>query len=108
MTQFQHGLFGCFDNCTVCIITYFCPCYTQGKISEKVGESCILHAILFLVPIANLICATIIRGKVRENRGIDGSVVSDCLAIWCCAPCALCQEANEVDALNMAMSMARE
>ena len=27
----QHGVFGCFDNCGICIVTYFLPCYTFGK-----------------------------------------------------------------------------
>ena len=27
----QHGIFGCFDNCGICIVTYFLPCYTFGK-----------------------------------------------------------------------------
>jgi len=110
MGEFQKGLFGCFSNCTVCVITYFVPCYTEGKIAEKVGESCIVHGLLVCVPIANIICGAMIREKVRQNKGIDGTFVKDCLTIWCCFGCALCQEAVEVDALdkNMAASMARE
>jgi len=110
MVQFQNGLFGCFSNCCVCIVTYFFPCYTQGKVAEKVGESCILHGLLFFVPIADIICGAMIREKVRQNKGIEGSFVMDCLTIFFCFPCALCQEGNEVDAFgrNMAMSMARE
>jgi Cys-rich protein (TIGR01571 family) len=110
MPEFQQGLFGCFSNCCVCVITYFAPCYTEGKIAEKVGESCLLHGCLIFVPVANIICGAMIREKVRQNKGIDGTFVKDCLTIWCCFACALCQEANEVDALgkNMAVSMARE
>jgi len=68
MGEFQHGLFGCFDNCGVCIITYFVPCYTQGRIAEKVGEDCLICGLLQLVPIANLIFGAQIRGKVRWSE----------------------------------------
>lgn len=32
VNQWKHGLCGCFDNCELCIITYFVPCYTAGKV----------------------------------------------------------------------------
>jgi Cys-rich protein (TIGR01571 family) len=105
--EFQHGLFGCFDNCSVCIITYLVPCYTAGKVAEKVGESFLLHCLLTFVPIADIICRTIVRGKVRQQRNIEGSQISDCCLHLFCAPCALCQEAQEIGALNSG-SMAQE
>ena len=43
--EWSHGLCGCFDNFTVCIITYFLPCYTSGKNAEAVGESCLLYGV---------------------------------------------------------------
>jgi len=103
MGEFQHGLFGCFGDCKVCIITYFVPCYTEGKIAESVGESCLLHCLVMFVPLLNLFCMCQIRGKVREQRNIEGSGVGDCLAVWCCAVCALCQEAQETNALGQGM-----
>jgi Cys-rich protein (TIGR01571 family) len=107
--DFQNGLFGCFGNCCVCICTWFCPCYVAGKIAEKVGESCILCALVMFCPIANIICRGTIRQKVREQKGIPGTFCKDILIVWCCAPCAICQEAREVNALDsMAQSMARE
>jgi len=62
--EFQHGLFGCFDNCGVCIISYFLPCYVHGRIAEKVGEDCLMCGITQIIPIANWIFRTQIRGKV--------------------------------------------
>lgn len=109
MTQFKHGLCGCFDNCCICIVTYFCPCYTAGKVAEAVSESCILHGILFFVPLANIICLTIIRGKVRDQNGIVGSAVGDCCAIFWCTACALCQEAQETNAIgNQSMAVEQD
>ena len=34
--DWNHGLCGCFSNCKVCILTFFCPCYVHGRIAEKV------------------------------------------------------------------------
>jgi Cys-rich protein (TIGR01571 family) len=107
MADFQYGLFGCFSNLTTCIITYFVPCYTEGKIAEKVGEDCLTCGLVQLVPLANWYFAAVIRGKVREQRSIAGSFVGDCCIIWCCYCCALTQEANETNALG-GMTMARE
>lgn len=107
--QFQHSLFGCFDNCGVCIITYFVPCYTQGRVAEKVGDDCLTCGLIQLVPIANWYFAATIRGKVRAQKNIEGSFVMDCLTIWCCYCCAITQEAQEVNALgSAAMAISRE
>ena len=67
MAEFQHGLCGCFDNCVLSLITYVVPCYVAGLIAEKVGESCVVYGILQVVPIANVICGTLIRGKVNHK-----------------------------------------
>jgi Cys-rich protein (TIGR01571 family) len=94
--DWQHGLFGCFDNCTLCLITYIAPCYTAGKNAEAVGESCIVYGILSILPVANIICPTQIRGKIREVKGIQGSFGMDCVLHWFCPFCALIQEAQEM------------
>lgn len=106
--EYQQGLFGCFGNCKVCICTICCPCYVYGKVAEKVGDSCLICGCVFFLPIADLVCRCMTRQKVREQKGIPGSAVSDFLVSWCCFPCSLCQDANEVSALDMSASMARE
>ncbi|CAL1540650.1 unnamed protein product [Lymnaea stagnalis] len=98
MTQFQHGLFGCFDNIGLCLITYFVPCYTFGKNAEAVGDSCLLCGLITFVPVVNFVAMIMVRGKIRESRNIEGSLVSDILSIWCCTLCSLVQEAQEVQA----------
>jgi len=76
------------------IITYFVPCYTFGKNSEQMGESCLTYALSQLVPILNIWCRTQIRGKIREQKGIEGTCMKDCLMHLFCGPCALVQEAR--------------
>lgn len=107
--DWQHGLFGCFDNCTICVITYFVPCYTAGKTAETVGESCLLCGLVQLVPLANIFFGASIRGKVRDQKGIEGSFIGDILMVWCCYCCAWAQAAQETNAIGgQALSMDRE
>uniref|UniRef100_A0A0B7BSF0 Uncharacterized protein n=1 Tax=Arion vulgaris TaxID=1028688 RepID=A0A0B7BSF0_9EUPU len=94
---FQHDLFGCFDNCGLCVITFFAPCYTFGKVAEAVGENCLLCGLISFVPVANLVFLAINRGKLREQKGIEGDVLNDFLMAWCCGFCALVQEAQEIE-----------
>ena len=96
--EWSNGICGCFNDCTTCIITYFCPCYTFGKNAEAVGDSCVLCALALYVPIVNFWARVHIRGKIREQKGIEGSCIKDLLCVWCCYFCALMQEAQEVKA----------
>lgn len=73
MGEWQNGLFGCFSNCGVCIITYFVPCLTAGQTAEKVGESCCLYGFLSILGPIGIWSRAKIRGKVREQKGIDVS-----------------------------------
>lgn len=80
----------------MCIVTFFVPCYTFGKNAEAVGESCLLCGLSMCIPPVDLVTRTIVRGKIRDQKGIDGSVLGD----FCCHlflyPCALMQEHREM------------
>lgn len=107
-SDWAHGLCGCFDNCGICIISYFVPCYTFGKNAEAVGDSCCLCGIASMVPVLDMFLGAQIRGKIRERRGIAGSFLGD-LVLWCFCPlCALVQEAQEVAVMQGTGSMERE
>jgi Cys-rich protein (TIGR01571 family) len=107
-TNWQHDMFGCCSNCKVLICTACCPCIVFGKTAEKVDESCLLHGLALYVPILNWICMAQIRTKIRETRSIEGSFGNDIVCSLCCGSCVLCQMAQEVGAMDMAQSMARE
>ncbi|XP_045185958.1 uncharacterized protein LOC123543961 [Mercenaria mercenaria] len=107
--EWRHGLFSCFDDFGICIISYFLPCVTYGQNAEKMGEgSCLLCGLVYFVPILNLIEWVNIRGKIREMNGIDGTPLNDCLTIFFCPLCALAQEGMEVKGIPGLMSMSRE
>ncbi len=76
------------------IITWFVPCYTFGKNAEQLGENCLMYGLSYIVPILNIWCRTQIRGKIREQQGIDGSCINDLLCVLFCDLCALVQEAR--------------
>jgi len=94
--KFKHGLFGCFDNLGLCVVTYFLPCYTFGKTAEAVGDSCFLCAAASFVPIVNLFAMASVRGKVRQTGKIPGSFIGDLCKVFFCPCCTLVQEAQEV------------
>jgi len=100
-SSFQHGLCGCFGNCSVCIITFFCPCYTAGKVAETTGRSCLGHSLLFIFcPWISICCECCVRTDIRQSKNIGGSSVGDFCVHLFCLQCALCQEARETGALG--------
>lgn len=105
--EWSHGLFGCFDDCGTCLVTYFCHCYTAGKNAEAVGDSCLLCGLATFVPLANIFFMAQIRSKIREAKGIEGTFVNDLLATCCCPLCMLVQSAQEVKGGPGAMAIAR-
>lgn len=96
MTEWQNGLCGCFNDCGLCVITLCLPCYTYGKNAEAVDKSCFLYCLIAYIPVVNTFCGALIRGEVREQKGIDGSCLGDLLAFMCCPICALVQIGQEV------------
>ena len=106
---FTHGLFGCFDDCLLCLTTYIVPCYTFGKTAEAVGDDCLLCGAALLVPLLDLYALCTNRAKIREQKGIPGSTISDVLTVCCCPFCAIVQQAQEVGVkAPFGQSMSRE
>ena len=97
MTQFQHGICGCLDDCGTCIVTYFLPCYTAGKNAEAMGENCLLYGLAYMCGVG-YITTGLIWQKIREKYGIQGSFPGDVVCHCFCSLCALVQEAWEITA----------
>ncbi|CAL1530364.1 unnamed protein product [Lymnaea stagnalis] len=93
--EWTHELFGCFDNVGICLLAHLVPCYLFGRLASDVGESCLICMLIdmFIYPWPH-IC---IRGKVREQRDISGTIISDVVQVLCCSCCALAQEAQEME-----------
>lgn len=76
------------------LLSFFCPCIQFGRNGEAIGESCMMYALSQFVPLLNLYCRATVRGRIREQKGIEGSCIKDLLMVWCCGPCSLAQEAQ--------------
>jgi Cys-rich protein (TIGR01571 family) len=109
MGDWQQGLFSCFNNCGLCVITYFLPCITAGRNAEAVGKSCVLWGCLTLCGPIGIFTRAHVRSLLRDQKGIEGSFIMDILLHWFCACCSLIQEAQEIEGGGgaMAQSMAR-
>lgn len=92
MGAWRNGLCGCFDNCGLCVITYFLPCVTAGHNAEHVGKSCFLYGCLSLLGPISIWSRAKIRGMIREQKGIDVSfctlLVFHVYCLW--YTCLLC------------------
>lgn len=53
-----------------------------------------MYTLSQFVPLLDIYCRTMVRGKIREQKGIDGSCFNDLLCHLCCAFCAIAQEAQ--------------
>ncbi|XP_077998193.1 cornifelin homolog [Glandiceps talaboti] len=95
------GLCGCFNNCGLCLLGYFCPCILAGQNASSVGDSCLLHGICFFFcwPWVHVFLGGSTRGQIRANNNIVGSAAEDYVLHWCCTCCALIQEAAEIKAV---------
>ena len=108
--QWQNSIFGCFGDCTTCkmlqnpllwfiffctgLLSFICPCIQFGRNAEAVGENCLMYALSQFVPILDLYCRTVVRGKIRQQKAIDGSCLNDLICHFFCEACALAQEAQ--------------
>ena len=97
MASWSNDIFGCFSDLNLCLITYFVPCYTTGKNAEAMGENCIMYG-CFTFCGYGVITDTMIRGKIREKYGIEGTFINDLMCHCCCPFCAIIQDALEIKA----------
>jgi len=91
--EWENGLFGCFGDFKICLVSFLVPCYAEGKNAEALGEDCMLVGLLGCIGIP---FGPIIRWRIRQQKGIKGSMIMDTLLWMFCPCCALAQESQEV------------
>ena len=94
MAEWKHGLFECMESMGDCCLGYWCPCVQAYVANKAAGEEPIM-GILQLIFYPLLV--PVLRNKVRETKGIDGSLVGDMCAGWCCGCCTTIQIKREFD-----------
>lgn len=106
-SEWKYGLFDCFGNCSLCCLTWCCPCFPFGNTSQVSGFGdshccffCLAATLGSECAAANFfICFQ--RKHIREKHNIPGSDMGDCCAAFCCPLCVICQNARQVDAYAM-------
>uniref|UniRef100_K1R6X4 Uncharacterized protein n=1 Tax=Magallana gigas TaxID=29159 RepID=K1R6X4_MAGGI len=74
MGSWSNGLCGCFNNCSLCLVTYIAPCYTAGKNADATGGSMPMTCLAYLLfAPAGIFLAAKAREKIREQKGIEVS-----------------------------------
>eukprot|EP01083_Nonionella_stella_P230265 814156_1 len=89
--SWSSGLFACIEDPATFCYACICPCFASGEImtNNESGGCCI----------GGLLCCChgcLITCKVRNEREIAGSCISDCAAFCFCYPCQLTRELREV------------
>jgi len=91
----QSGLFGCFDDVKVCLVSCFCPfCQLATQKATVEDHPCGIMDLL-TVCLCTCCCGIVVRGKVREKYQISGNLVGDIVGA-CFCPCALAQQTREL------------
>ena len=86
-------------GCLICC----CPPIGNMLLAEKMGLEEFQYKYLSLFDyiggagIFSFISAMLIRQKVRERYGIDGSNGGDCFVACCCTTCSICQMTKQVN-----------
>ena len=101
--EWEHSLFGCFDDCGACLLGYCCPCIAFGMNASDSGTCCpgccgtFWGCILFVfcTEIVPCVWCCCIRPNIRRKHNIEGNCCGDCMSIWCCPCCALIQERQQ-------------
>lgn len=115
LTQWSHGLFGCANDPQVFAMACCCPAIRWAHTMELVGIFTFWagFAIFFSLSVLNAFTAGMVvwlllagfcayyRQLFRKTFDMESgglTIGTDCLSYFCCAPCAITQEAMHVDA----------
>jgi len=94
-TEWSYGLLGCFGDCRLCLVSFCVPCVQVGRNADYFGESCCRAGCLCFL--CGCPYEFLVRNRLRHLRGIKGSMTSDLCYSTLCFPCALTQDAREIE-----------
>ena len=110
MADWKIGLFGCFSNLNLCLITFLVPCITVGQIAEDTKtDEFACGALKSIAPIYSWFYIKELRDKVAEENGIEKeSCCNYFVKAWCCGICLIIQTGHEAGAFSMGEDMERQ
>ncbi|KAA8532531.1 hypothetical protein F0562_032653 [Nyssa sinensis] len=106
------GLFDCCSDPSSCLLTFFCPCITAGRITEIVSHGvtscCCAGTIYYLLRVFTYLecfftCQY--RERLRQQYSLAEDPCHDLLVHAFCGSCALCQEYRELKHRGFDMSI---
>jgi len=120
--DWSSGLCDC-SNVGLCCLAWLCPCVVYGQIQTRLsyltrnnrphpsggdscGSDCMVHGTLAVCCGIGWVLQIGQRTTVRSRYRIGGNGCEDCLCAWCCTPCSLVQEAEEIDQEERALGQA--
>ena len=100
--SWANGTFGCFNNCSICMLAFFSPCLSFGSTGNELHGGGVWGYILICALCWPGNCLTWLkhRADIRGRRNISGSCLGDLCCICLCTPCTLAQEAQEIQMMN--------
>ena len=107
MGSWDQGLFGCFDNISLCLFIYCLPCFATGKIAEKTDlDTCFWGGCKIFIPLYNIWYMKQQREAVQKKEGIEQqSALMEWAIVCCLGLCSVSQQATQmkVDAWDFSM-----
>jgi len=97
MGDWDTGIFDCFSDIKILLISWLCgTCNIAYQKAAIEGHEC---GIGDLIPVlfCGICCMVQVRGKIREKYGIDGTLINDILMSLCCGICAISQQTRQLD-----------
>lgn len=115
--DFRFSLCDCFSDMSICCHTFWCPMARAADTHHAAGSDKFWNVVLYWLGssfvgaciggdsfgkcIASVVLALIMtsrRQELRAKLGISpGENCTDFMLWWCCSPCAVAQEAREID-----------
>mmetsp|Transcript_44357 Transcript_44357/g.79565 ORF Transcript_44357/g.79565 Transcript_44357/m.79565 type:complete len:143 (-) Transcript_44357:406-834(-) len=100
--KWETGLFGCFGDVSLCLLTCCCTCVPGGRTlsvatagtNDGSGMWICIYFASMLVGV-NCCAEWYSRSKLRDKYSIDGSAIKDCAVTCCCYCCVVQQHARQ-------------
>lgn len=83
--EWKFGLFGCFKDVRLCVVTFIVPCYTVGRNAQHFGEDCMLWGLLTCV---GFYPGMVLRWRLRQEKKLKGTMMMDGTYTYC----SLCKD----------------
>ncbi|EAX84938.1 putative Cys-rich domain containing protein [Trichomonas vaginalis G3] len=97
--HYHSSLLTCFSDPCLCVCGFFCTPFLQFANAYSLSTytpNCVIACCLFIHPYA-------VRLEIRNKEHMPLSLFTDCLVTNFCAPCAVIQDAKEINHMRYNM-----